>query len=276
MTRLGMLIDVAKCNGCYACFMACRDEFCGNDHSPYSAAQPYAGQFWMRLIARERGNYPRVKMAYIASPCMHCADAPCVQQAPEAVHQRPDGVVIVDPEKAKGKREIVASCPYNAVYWNEEKQLPQKCTMCAHLLDQGWKRPRCVEVCPMGALSFGDLDDPQSDVSRRAAEGGAEGLHPEYGLRENVLYLNLPRRFLAGSVVFGDTDRCARGVTVTLAGSGERREVVTNGFGDFEFEGLLKDREYTLRLVSPGYAPATLQADTKRDRHLGEVVLSRE
>jgi Fe-S-cluster-containing dehydrogenase component len=274
MTRFALLIDMKRCNGCYGCFMACRDEFCGNDHLPYSAAQPYSGHFWMRIIERERGSYPKVKTSYIKVPCMHCEDAPCVQQNPSKVYSRPDGIVIIDPVKAKGSKEILDSCPYRAIYWNEESGLPQKCTFCAHLLDQGWKEPRCVEVCPTKALVFGDLDDPESEVSKRLAEEEGEVLHPEYGLKGNVWYLNMPKRFIAGSLVFGDTDKCAGAVAVTLLGDGERRETRSNGFGDFEFEGLAKDKEYTIEIDHPGYVARRLKVSTQIDRYLGDIVLA--
>lgn len=275
MTRFGLLIDMARCNGCYGCFMACRDEFCGNDHLPYSAAQPPSGHFWMRLVERERGSYPKVKTSYFKIPCMHCDDAPCVKQYPDKVYQRPDGIVIVDPVKAKGTRGIVESCPYNAVFWNEEKSLAQKCTMCAHLLDQGWKVPRCVEVCPTEALLFGDFDDPESVVARRAAEGNAEVLHPEYGLTGGVWFINVPKRFIAGSLVFADTDACASNVLVTLSGGDRDRQVETNGFGDFEFEGLDKDTEYRLRISHPGYRGKELRARPRVDCYLGDIPLEK-
>ena len=157
----------------------------------------------MRVIERERGKYPKIKVAYMALPCMHCENAPCVTlSANNAVYRRPDGIVIIDPEKAKGQKEIVTLCPYRVIYWNEEKGIPQKCTFCAHLLDDGWKEPRCAEACPTSAIVFGDLDDPESEVSKLVASGKAEMLHPEYGLKTSVQYIGLPKRFIAGTVVF--------------------------------------------------------------------------
>ena len=275
MTRFGLLVDMARCNGCYGCFMACRDEFCGNDYPPYSAAQPCSGHFWMRLVERERGSYPKVKTSYFKIPCMHCDDAPCVGQHPDMVYQRPDGIVIIDPVEAQGTKEIVESCPYNAIFWNEEKGLAQKCTMCAHLLDQGREVPRCVEVCPTEALLFGDFDDPESEVARRAAKGNAEVLHPEYGLTGGVWFVNMPKRFIAGSLVFADTDACASNVLVTLSGSDDKQQVETNGFGDFEFEGLDKDTEYRLRISHPGYRGKELKVRPQIDRYLGDIMLEK-
>ena len=89
-------------------------------------------------------------------------------------------------------------------------------------------------------------------MSKRLAEGEAEVFHPEYGLKGGVWYLNMPKRFVAGSLVFGDTDKCAGDVVVTLVGDGETRQATSNGFGDFEFEGLDKDKEYILRDQAPG------------------------
>lgn len=276
MARYGLLVDMNRCDGCYACFLACRDEFCGNDYPPYSAAQPYSGHFWMRIVERERGSYPKVKVSYIRVPCMHCDDALCVKRSPDgAVYKRKDGIVIIDPVKAKGHKEILDSCPYHVIYWNEESQLPQKCTFCAHLLDKGWKEPRCVEMCPTYALIFGDLDDPNSEISKRLAAETAEPLHPEYGMKEKVLYLGLPKRFVAGSVVFGDTDKCAENVTVTLIGEGEKKTTKTNNYGDFEFEGLPKDKDYTVQVKHRGYKTQALKTRTRTDTYLGDIVLSK-
>jgi Fe-S-cluster-containing dehydrogenase component len=276
MAKYGMVIDITKCNGCYNCFLACRDEHCGNDYPRYSASQPMTGQFWMRVIEKERGKYPKVKLAYIPVPCMHCDNAPCIKAAQNgAVYRRPDGIVIIDPEKSKGQKQIVSACPYRVIYWNEEKDIPQKCTLCAHLLDEGWKEPRCVELCPTGALVFGDLDDPNSDAAKFIASGATEPLHPEYGLKEKVVYIGLPKKFVAGTVIYGDKDECAEGVTVTLSGNGGRKTAKTNFFGDFEFDGLPDDADYKVKIEAKGYKGQELEAKTKVDVYLGEVVLEK-
>ena len=99
--------------------------------------------------AKSAGSSPRSKSSIFPSLCMHCDNAPCMKVAPAgAVYKREDGLVIIDPEKAKGRREIVESCPYGAIYWNEEEQLAQKCTGCAHLIDEGWTQTRCSQGCP--------------------------------------------------------------------------------------------------------------------------------
>jgi Fe-S-cluster-containing dehydrogenase component len=276
MARYGMVIDINKCTGCYNCFLACRDEFAGNEYKGYSAAQPMEGQNWIRLIEKERGQYPKIKVSYTPILCMHCDDAPCIKMAKNgAVYRRPDGIVIIDPVKAKGQKELVSSCPYRVIEWNEEKQLPQKCTLCAHMLDKGEKEPRCVEACPTGALIFGDLDDPGSEVAQFIVSGKTEALHGGYDLEEKVRYIGLPKKFIAGTIIYGDRDECAEGVTVVLSRDSERWEVKTNAFGDFEFEGLADNTEYTIRIATAGYKERTITTRTRKDIYLGEIALKK-
>ncbi len=275
MARFSILVDVTKCSGCYNCFLACRDEYYNNDYPPYSAAQPLNGQLWMQIKEIERGAYPKPKLSYIPIPCMHCQSAPCMEAAQDgAIYRRPDGIVVIDPVKAMGQRQVVNACPYRVIFWNEEKQIPQKCTMCAHRLDAGEKQPRCVESCPTGALVFGDLDDPQSEISRLAAERGTENFHPEYKTAPSVQYVGIPKRFIAGEVVLQDkTEECAQGVSIILEGGGIRREVQSDVFGDFEFEGLPQNADFTVTVEQKGYTTRTLQAKTHKDVNLGEIVL---
>jgi Fe-S-cluster-containing dehydrogenase component len=278
--KYGMIVDITRCNGCYNCFLSCRDEHCGNDYPGYSAAQPYGGHFWLNIIEKERGQYPKVKVAYTVIPCMQCEKPSCADVSPnKAVYKRPDGIVVIDPDKAQGQKEVVAACPYRVIYWNEEKKLPQKCTFCAHLLDKGWKEPRCVESCPTKALVFGDLNDPDSEISRiiATAKGKLEVLHPEYGLMPKVQYIGIPKRFIAGEVVFRDKkDECAAGVKVTLSSKGEADKVAkTDNYGDFEFEGLDADKDYTILIEHGGYSAKKVKVRTNIDTYLGEILLSK-
>jgi Fe-S-cluster-containing dehydrogenase component len=275
MSKYSILVDVTKCNGCYNCFLSCRDEYYGNDYPGYSAAQPLNGQFWMQVNEIERGVYPKPKVSYIPKPCMHCESAPCIDAAKDgAVYRRDDGIVMIDPDKARGQQGIVNACPYRVIYWNAEKEIPQKCTMCAHRLDEGEKEPRCVESCPTGALVFGDLDDPDSAIAELAARLDTESLHPEFNTDCLVQYVGIPKRFVAGEVVYkGNEGECAPGVKVTLTGGGLNLETITDLFGDFEFEGLGKNETYTLVVAADGYAESTLEFTTFKDVNLGEIVL---
>jgi Fe-S-cluster-containing dehydrogenase component len=124
----------------------------------------------MNLREVEQGTGSKVKMDYIPILCQHCENPVCAEGAPEgAVYTRPDGIVILDPVKSKGRKDMVEKCPYGAIYWNEALGVPQKCTLCAHMLDAGEKTVRCVESCPTQALHFGDVNDPNSDISKYLA-----------------------------------------------------------------------------------------------------------
>jgi Fe-S-cluster-containing dehydrogenase component len=277
MPRYGMLINIDRCNGCFNCYVACRDEFQDNDYLPYSAAQTKDSKSWMRVTEKERGSTPKVRVDYIATPCLQCGDAPCIKaSSDDAVYRRPDGIVIIDPVKAKGKKRIVDTCPHRVIQWNEEKDLPQKCTFCAHLLDKGWKEPRCVEVCPAGAIVFGDLDDPGSEISKLIAAQKTEELNPAFKLKPNVLYVDLPKRFIAGEVVLSDNvGECAAGVKVQLLSDGkETAECVTDAFGDFEFDGLKAATKYTVRAIKLGYGTKEKTVTTHADLNIGAIELS--
>ena len=275
MARYGMLIDIDKCTGCYSCFLACKDEYCGNNYPGYSVSQPAKGHYWMKLVAVERGTYPKVKLDYIPTPCQQCENASCITGGtPGAVYKRPDGIVIIDPEKAKGQKDIVSSCPYRVIYWNEEENVAQKCTFCAHLLDQGWKEPRCVETCPTNAIIFGDLDDPESEISKKAAAENTEALKPEFEMNPSVSYSGLPKKLIAGEVVLSDKkDECAEGVKVTLSDGKNEITSETDHFGDFEFDGLESNMEFTVKLEYAGYASQEIKVKTLKDHNLGEIVM---
>ena len=276
MTRFGIAIDINRCVGCYNCFLTCRDEYAGNDYPGYSAPQPMSGMNWMKVTEIERGQYPHVKVDHIPIMCSHCDSAACVKlDQTGAIYRRADGIVLIDPEKAKGNKDLAKLCPYRQIEWNEELQLAQKCTMCAHLLDKGDPEPRCVESCPSGALVFGDLDDPASAVAKAVATGAKEVMHPEWGMGEKVTYRDLPKKFVAGTVIYGDIDEVAKGITVTITGGGATKTAKTNGFGDFQFDGLADAVKYTVSVAAPGYKASSCETKTSKDIYLGEIVLSR-
>ncbi len=266
-----MIIDIARCNGCFNCQIACKDEHVDNDWSPYAKPQPDTGHFWMNLKEIERGQYPKVKVAYVASPCMHCQYPQCIKSAQGgAVYKRQDGIVMIDPVKSKGQKQIVDTCPYGAIYWNEELNIPQKCTFCAHLLDKGWKKPRCVEACPTDAIIFGEYEDLKDIITNKKAEV----MSPELGTQPVVYYIGLPKKFVAGSIALGDKNECAENVSVTLIGKNIKRTTKTDNYGDFEFEDLPDNKAYTVKIQYPGYAPKLFRVNTKTDVYLGEIVLT--
>jgi len=193
-----------------------------------------------------------------------------------AVYIRDDGIVIIDPRTATGQRDIISACPIGAIYWNEELLLPQKCTMCAELLDEGYSQPRCVNACPNGALLFGDLDDPESEASKKISSDRVTQLTELDGISTNVIHVNIPTIFFAGSVYTPDRE-AADGAAVTLTDikSGKTLAAKTNFFGDWEFEWLEKDAEYELLIEIPGYAQVRENFVADKDRFLGEVILKR-
>jgi Fe-S-cluster-containing dehydrogenase component len=243
VTRWNIVIDIEKCEDCNNCFLACKDEHVDNDWPGYTDAQPRHGHRWMNILRKERGQFPLIDVAYRPTPCMHCDHAACIAAAGAgAVYKRDDGIVLIDPEKAKGRKELVKSCPYGAIWWNDEKKVPQKCTLCAHLLDDGWKQPRCVQACPTGALRILKVDD--NTMQRSVESQGLEILLPALRARPRVYYKNLhrfERCFIAGSaaVKSSGTIDCAQGVRVVLTRNGlPVTETLTDNYGDFKFDNL--------------------------------------
>jgi Fe-S-cluster-containing dehydrogenase component len=277
MKKWNMIIDVAKCQDCNNCFLACKDEFIENDWPPFSIAQPWHGQRWMNIMRKERGQYPLVDVAYRPTPCMHCDVAPCIKAAKKgAVTKRRDGIVIIDPEKAKGQMDIVDSCPYGVIWWNADKTVPQKCTFCIHLLEDGWNKPRCVQSCPTGAMEVVHAEDAQ--MKKRVKTEGLEVLLPELKTRPRVYYKNLYRYekcFIAGSVVLQDKDECAEGAKVTLRkGAKSLESVETNNYGDFKIDNLEeKSGKYSLEIEYSGYASRKMGVALTKSVNVGTIFL---
>lgn len=270
-------IDVAQCHDCNNCFMACKDEHCGNDWPGYTAAQPRHGHRWMNIERRERGEYPRNDVAYLPMPCLHCQDAHCMKAAPDAVSRRADGIVMIDMEKAKGnEKALVESCPFGAIYWNAEANVAQKCTMCAHLLDDpDWTPgvPRCVHSCPTGALKFYDMEP--AEFEKLARQEGFDGYRAEeLKNRPRIVYKNLfkyTKNFItAGVLVNGD---CFENATVTLKGkNGVVETQATNFFGDFKFDGL-ESGEYLVEVDAAGRKTSMKAVVENQSLNLGFINL---
>ena len=276
MKKWNLIIDVGLCHDCNDCFLADKDEFVGNDFPPYSAAQPWSGHRWMNIERKERGQYPLVQVAYLPMPCMHCDHAPCL--TPDgAVYKREDGLVIIDPVKAKGREDIVESCPYGAIYWNEEASLPQKCTGCVHLLEEGWSETRCSQVCPTGAIRLVLADD--TEMAKIIAAEGLEPLRADLGTKPRVLYKNLYRWdkvFVAASVAYEDTDECAENAQVRVAEGGTTvGEGATNNYGEFTVDRLEPDGRYEVSVTAAGYKPYTVEVTLEKSLNLGLILLQK-
>lgn len=257
MTRKwNLIIDVAGCENCNNCTLAAKDEHVGNDFPGYSAPHAAQGSGVIRIRRAVRGRDAMVDVAYLPTMCNHCDEAPCVAAGKGAVVKRDDGIVLFDPEKCRGQRHLVDACPYGAVVWNDELQLPQTWIFDAHLLDTGWAAPRCVTVCPTGAIQAVKISD--QEMALRARRDGLAVLHPERGTRPRVHYRNLHRFdscFIGGSVLAHIAGRveCVAGAEVRLAHGGTGiASVHSDVFGDFRFDGLAPGSGlYELRVSHP-------------------------
>jgi Fe-S-cluster-containing dehydrogenase component len=294
MKRPHLVVDVALCQGCNNCLLACKDEHLDNDWPGYSRPQSRHAEGWISLPCNERGQYPLVDVAYLPTLCAHCADAPCVQRSGGAISKRADGIVLIDPVKAAGRRELVDACPHGMITWSQESAVAQKCTLCAHLLDEGWTEPRCVQACGPGALTF--AREGEAAFAARAEAEGLESLHPGGLHFGTVLYKNLGRFascFIAGSVAAkrdGVVD-CAAGAVVSLwkapgAGTEPGGTERTGGldeclqttqadvFGDFKFDGLEPDSGgYVVEVDSGGQGLVRVTAVLGLSVTLGTIML---
>ena len=179
--KLGMLIDLSLCIGCNACVVACKRE---ND-VPLGAFNT-----WIESFDVERPD-GRIARANVPKQCNHCEDAPCVKVCPTgASYQAEDGTVQIDQDKCIGCKYCMAACPFQVRYQLESGEV-QKCTFCHHRTTEGLL-PACVSTCVGYARTFGDLNDPESDISKRLAEAkGGEVLYEDLGLHPSLRYIGL-------------------------------------------------------------------------------------
>ena len=215
MPRWGMVIDLLRCIGCYSCTISCKQEH---------FLPP--GMFWNRLVISETGHYPTVTKQIYPVGCNHCKEAVCVKVCPtRATTRREDGIVIIDADKCVGCRYCVVACPYQqrTFYADGKKEYfpgqglteyeligkelyplqtgtVVKCNFCAERIEKGIEKglepgrdreatPACVNTCQARALTFGDLDDPNSEISKLIKEKNAFQLHPEYGTDPSIYYI---------------------------------------------------------------------------------------
>ncbi len=163
--------------------------------------------------------------------------------------------------------------------WNEKANVAQKCTMCAHLLDDGWQTPRCVQVCPTGALTFVDTEDETQ--ASRILDKALTPLFPEHNTRPRVKYKNLYRFdkcFITGSVAFENNENmeCATGARVVLKqGEEVLEETFTDAFGDFKFDKLApKSRRYSVVVTFDSLPERILEVDLEESISLGTILLT--
>ena len=172
------VIDQTKCIGCHACSTACKAE---ND-VPLGVHRT-----WVKAV--EVGQFPNVRRHFAVLRCNHCADPPCVHICPvNAMFQRDDGIVDIAHDRCIGCKACIQACPYDAIHIDPVENTVAKCHFCAHRIDKGLL-PACVVVCPVEALVFGDMDDPQSRVSRYIGSTAMTVRRPEQNTRPKAFYV---------------------------------------------------------------------------------------
>lgn len=276
MKKWNLIVDVANCTNCNLCTLAVQDEHDGNAFLGYAEEMPKHGHRWIEIERRERGTPPVTDVAYLPTMCQHCDNAPCIAAAPNAISKRDDGIVLIDPIKSKGREDIVEACPYGAIWWNEEKQVPQHWFFDAHLLDAGWQEPRCVTVCATNALKAVKVED--EEMQRLITQDELKPLRPDLETRPRVHYKNLWRytkAFIAGTV---STERdgvvdCLAGATVVLRRDGQTiAEQHTDKFGDFKFDRLEADGSaYEVEITADGYTASAREVILDDTKNMGEV-----
>lgn len=280
MKKWNLIINVAKCENCNNCALATKDEYIGNDFPGYAASQPRHGHDWIGIARKVRGSGSMVDAAYRPTTCNHCDDAPCVKAGNGAVRKRDDGIVIIDPTEARGRRDLVESCPYGMIWWNEELQLPQNWIFDAHLLDQGWTQTRGAHACPTGAMWAVKIED--SEMAEMVRQRKLEVLRPELGTRPRVYYQNLYRFdkcFVGGSVVaeVNGATECVSGAQVDLHKNAKLVEQASSDtFGDFKFDRIDPGSgAYSVTIAHRQYGRASIDVLVAADSvYLGDVKLA--
>jgi len=278
MKKWNLIVDVAECTNCQLCTLATMDEYVGNEWPGIAAPMPRHGHRWIDILQKERGQAPMIDVAFVPTMCNHCDDAPCMKADNSgAIVKRDDGIVIIDPVKAKGRKDLVGACPYGHIWWNEELQIPQAWPFDAHLLDQGWQQTRGHQACPTGAMRVIKVED--DEMARMVREQALEVMQPELGSKPRIYYKNLWRYskcFIGGSVsreTNGVID-CVEGANVRLLKCGELvAETTTDNYGDFKFDRLDENSgRYSVQISSSG-RKVSVEATLGVSINFGEIRL---
>ncbi len=177
MTRLGFALLSDSCIGCHACTVACKSEH----DVPLGV-----NRTWVKYI--ETGEFPNTGRSFSVMRCNQCDDAPCMTICPtSALYRAPNGVVDFNDDNCIGCKSCMNACPYDALYINPETNTAHKCNYCNHRVEVGLE-PACVVVCPTHAIVTGDLDDPNSEVSKIVARDKTAVRAPEQGTNPKVFY----------------------------------------------------------------------------------------
>lgn len=163
-----IVVNLDRCTGCFSCEMACKME---NGVA--------LGERWSRVLTvGPVGEYPNMTRYALPTMCQQCEDAPCVNVCPTGASYRDPktNVVLVNKEQCIGCKYCMMACPYGVRAWNKEEKCVEKCTLCGQLTSQG-ELPACVKSCAAGARFYGDLDDPNSDVSKELAKYSDDQIH---------------------------------------------------------------------------------------------------
>ncbi len=280
MEKWNLIIDVEKCENCNNCAIATKDEHIGNDFPGYAAPMPAHGHDWIQIGRRVRGATPLVDVAYLPVTCNQCDNAPCIDAGGGCVTKRADGIVIIDPVKARGRRDVVDSCPYGAIWWNEALKLPQKWIFDAQLLDQGWKEPRASQACATGCMKALKIED--EEMRAMAAAQNLEVLKPGLGTRPRVYYKNMHRWnrcFIGGSVtalIKGVVECVADAKVEVLKNDKPVGEAKTDFFGDFKVDRLdPKSGDYKVKISHPQHGSALINTTVDESVYLGSIQLAK-
>ncbi len=173
----GKVLDQDRCIGCHACTVACKSE----NEVALGGTRTFIKQV-------EIGMYPNVRRHFQVTRCNQCEDAPCVAACPvTAMFQRPDGIVDFDRDVCIGCKACIAACPYDAIFIDPVTHSAEKCNFCSHRIEQGLQ-PACVSVCPEGAIIVGDINDPESEISRILSRERVTVRKPHKNTRPKVFY----------------------------------------------------------------------------------------